>query len=121
MTNETEFKNTIILITKEGMGYTRRDDSALQLKLLETYLYLLQENDTLPAVICFYADGVKLLVEGSYLLENLTHLEQKGVRLIACSTCLNYFGLMDKLRVGVVGGMPDIIEAQIKADKVITL
>ncbi len=48
-------------------------------------------------------------------------MEQEGVRLIICSTCLDYFGLTDKVRVGIVGGMPDIIEAQGKAGKVITL
>jgi hypothetical protein len=41
--------------------------------------------------------------------------------LIVCSTCLNYFNLTDKVQVGIVGGMGDILEAQIKADKVITL
>jgi sulfur relay (sulfurtransferase) complex TusBCD TusD component (DsrE family) len=48
-------------------------------------------------------------------------LESKGVRLTVCSTCLNYFGLQNKIQVGIVGGMGDIIEAQIKAEKVITL
>lgn len=45
----------------------------------------------------------------------------KGVRLIICSTCLNYLNLTDKVQVGIVGGMTDIIEAQRRADKVITL
>jgi hypothetical protein len=43
------------------------------------------------------------------------------VRLIVCSTCLNYFGLTDKVKVGIVGGMADILEAQVRAEKVITL
>jgi hypothetical protein len=43
------------------------------------------------------------------------------VRLIVCSTCLDYFNLTDKVQVGIVGGMTDIIEAQAKAEKVITL
>jgi sulfur relay (sulfurtransferase) complex TusBCD TusD component (DsrE family) len=43
------------------------------------------------------------------------------VRLIVCNTCLNYYGLLDKVRVGIIGGMADIIEAQWKADRVITL
>ena len=96
-------------------------DVALQRKLLDTYLRLLTENDSLPAAICFYTDGVKLVVEGSPFLEHLSHLERRGVRLIACSTCLNYFGLSEKVRVGIVGGMPDILEAQSRASKVITL
>ncbi len=96
-------------------------DMILQHKLLDTYLRLLVENDSLPAAICFYTEGVKLVVEGSPFLERLSQLERRGVRLIICSTCLNYFELTDKVRVGIIGGMPDILEAQIKADKVITL
>lgn len=60
-------------------------------------------------------------MEGSPVLEQLHALEGKGVRLIICSTCLNYFGLQDKVKVGIVGGMADILEAQLRADKVITL
>jgi len=96
-------------------------EPALQEKLLDTYLKLLLEHSPLPAAICFYTDGVKLVVEGSPLLERLAEVEGRGVRLIICSTCLNYFGLTDKVRVGIMGGMPDIIEAQANAGKVITL
>ena len=96
-------------------------EPALQHKLLDTYLSLLLDNQNLPAAICFYTDGVKLLVEGSPLLERLSQVEQAGVRLIVCSTCLGFFGLEGKVRAGIVGGMPDIIEAQARAAKVITL
>lgn len=96
-------------------------DLTLQHKLLDTYLKLLVENNSLPAAICFYTDGVKLVVEGSPFLERLSEIEQKGVRLIICSTCLNHFGLSEKVRIGIVGGMSDILEAQSRASKVITL
>ena len=118
MSTESSLSEAILLITKDGMGSA---DQALQHKLLDTYLKLLVENEPLPAAICFYTDGVKLVVEGSPFLERLLLIEQKGVRLIICSTCLNYFGLTEKVRVGIVGGMPDILEAQSKASKVITL
>ena len=52
---------------------------------------------------------------------SFSRIEQAGVRLIICSTCLDYFGLTEKVRVGIVGGMPDILEAQSKAAKVISL
>jgi hypothetical protein len=116
--NETSFSNTVILITREGMGSA---DAALQNKLLGTYLNVLLQNGTLPAALCFYTDGVKLVVEGSPALDLLAQLERQGVRLIVCSTCLTYFNLAEKVRVGIVGGMADILEAQVKADKVITL
>ena len=118
MTNGSSLANSVILITREGMGSA---DVPLQHKLLDTYLNLLLENGSFPSARCFYTDGVKLVVEGSPLLERLSQIEKKGTRLIICSTCLNYFGLTDKVRVGIVGGMPDIIDAQAKADKVITL
>jgi len=118
MSNESTFSDAIILITREGMGSA---DPPLQQKLLDSYLNLLMENQSLPAAICFYTEGVRLVVEGSPFLERLSQIEQKGVRLIICSTCLNYFDLSDKVRVGIVGGMSDILEAQNRASKVISL
>jgi hypothetical protein len=110
--------DTVILITRNGMGEAEK---ALQHKLISTYLMLLDEHDMLPGAICFYTEGVYLVVEGSPVLETLFSLEKKGVRLILCSTCLNYYNLMDKVKVGIVGGMGDILEAQRRASKVITL
>ena len=107
-----------ILVTNNGMGKT---DPELQEKLIGTYLALLNENDYLPSVIAFYTEGVKLLIAGSPVLEQLKALEEKGVRVVGCSTCLTYFGLTDKVQVGIVGGMTDIIEAQWRAEKVITI
>lgn len=96
-------------------------DQALQHTLLRKYLLLLQENNTLPGAICFYTSGVKMVVEGSPVLDVLQVLEAQGVRLIVCKTCLDYYGSVDRVRVGIVGGMGDIIAAQSLADKVITL
>lgn len=109
---------TVILVTRNGMGEA---EPALQLKLIHTYLTLLDENSTLPAAICFYTEGVRLVVDGSPILEPLKSLEAKGVRLILCSTCLNFYNLVDQVRVGIVGGMADIIEAQRRAGKVISI
>jgi sulfur relay (sulfurtransferase) complex TusBCD TusD component (DsrE family) len=111
-------QNTVIQITNNGMG---KGALALQRKLIVKYLELIQLNESLPNAITFYTDGVKLVVEGSPVLEQLRALEGKGVRLLICSTCLDYYGLSEKVRVGIVGGMTDILEAQVKADKVIAL
>ena len=75
----------------------------------------------MPGVICFYTSGVKMVVEGSPVLDLLKSLETRGVRLIVCKTCLDHYGLLEKVRVGIIGGMGDIIAAQWLADKVITL
>ena len=109
---------TTVLITRNGMGDA---EPGLQQKLILTYFKLLDEYDILPAVICFYADGVHLVVDGSPVVEILQSLEAKGVRLVLCNTCLNYYNLADRVQVGVVGGMTDILEAQRRASKVITL
>lgn len=108
----------VILVTRNGMGEA---EPALQHKLLQTYLKLLNEGQMRPAVIAFYAEGVKLVTTGSPVLEPLRALEAAGVRLVICSTCLNHYGLSEQVQVGIVGGMTDIIEAQWRADKVITL
>ena len=100
---------TVLLITRNGMGDA---EPALQQKLIGTYLKLLDESAIHPAAICFYANGIHLTVEGSPVVDVLKALEAKGVRLILCSTCLNYYGLAPKVAVGIVGGMTDIIEAE---------
>jgi len=114
----TPDSETVLLITRNGMGDAEPE---LQQKLIPTYFKLLDESNIRPAAICFYTQGVKLVVEGSPILESLKALEAKGVRLILCSTCLNYYQLADKVQVGIVGGMTDILEAQRRASKVITL
>src|SRR5208337_4315225 len=111
-------KSVLIQVIHDGMGVA---DPALQQTLLRKYLLLLQENNTLPGAICFYTSGVKMVVEGSPVLDVLQSLEAQGVRLIVCKTCLDYYGLIEKVRVGIVGGMGDIIAAQWLADKVISL
>jgi len=112
------FSETTILVTRNGMGEA---EPALQEKLVCTYFRLMDENDILPPVICFYADGVKLVVDGSPIIDTLKSLETKGVRIILCNTCLQYYDLADQIQVGVIGGMGDIIEAQVTASKVITI
>ena len=110
--------STVVLVTSNGMGVA---DEPLQHELLSIYLKMLRENEFFPGAMCFYGDGVKMVIEGSPVLELLHELEVKGVRLIICITCLKYFGLEDKVAVGIVGGMHDIMLAQWMADKVITL
>lgn len=112
-------KETVILCTKFGMGQTVLPE--LGSKLIQKYFSLLLEGNEVPAIVCFYTDGVKLVTTNSPILEQLKQLEEKGTRLIVCSTCLDMMGLADQIQVGIVGGMTDIIEAQIRAEKVITI
>jgi selenium metabolism protein YedF len=61
-----------------------------------------------PDSIVFYNRGVSLCCEGSPLLDDLRALEEAGVEIIACGTCLNYFNLADRLAVGRVTDMLEI-------------
>jgi intracellular sulfur oxidation DsrE/DsrF family protein len=112
-------QSIVVVFKTDGMGIT--DQQPLKEKLAKTFLTLTNQMDLLPEVICFYTDGVKLACEGSPVLNELATLEESGVRLILCQTCLNEFGLGDQVRVGIVGGMGDIITALWQADKVIMI
>jgi len=112
-------KEIVIVFKSDGMGATDAQD--LRETLARKFLQLIPNVTPAPAVICFYTDGVKLVCEGSPILSELQALEDRGVRLVICKTCLDYFGLAGSERVGIVGGMPDIITAMWAADTVITL
>jgi selenium metabolism protein YedF len=118
MSYQAASSSTVVLINSDGMG---RGDLELQHKLISTYFKLLIENKYFPAAICFYTEGIRLVVKGSPVLEQLHALEEAGVRLVVCGTCLKHYQLEDKIQAGIIGGMNDILEYQWRADKVITL
>jgi selenium metabolism protein YedF len=111
-------KSTIILFTSNGMGHGPED---LSKTLVQNYLGLLKEEKHLPAALLFYGEGVKLVCEESPVIDSLTTIESRGTKLIACKTCLNYYGLMDKVKVGQIGTMADILTFQLEANKVISI
>jgi intracellular sulfur oxidation DsrE/DsrF family protein len=111
-------KSTAILFTRNGMGEAPEELSST---LIKNYLSLLKEENKLPVTLLFYGEGVKLLCEGSEVLDSLLSIENRGVNLLACKTCLNYFGILDKIKVGHIGTMADILTIQLEAEKVITL
>jgi selenium metabolism protein YedF len=111
-------RNTLIQVTQNGMGTGSEE---LGLKLITNYFKLLDADGRTPKIIVFYNAGVKLICENSPALEALQNLSKKGVQLLACKTCLEFFTLTDKIKVGTVGSMPDIITLQADADKVINL
>lgn len=111
-------QSTVIVVNNNGMGQA---DPVLAHKLIKAYLNMLDLDDRLPRAICFYAEGVKMAVVGSPVLEELESLAGKGVGLVVCTTCLNHYGVFDDLAVGTAGGMKDIVDEQDAASKVITL
>jgi sulfur relay (sulfurtransferase) complex TusBCD TusD component (DsrE family) len=110
--------DTVFLFTRSGMGQAPPD---LQANLVFKFLSLVLESGSLPAKILFYTEGVTLACAGSPVIDLLKQYEQKGVELILCKTCIDYFLLAEKVEVGIVGGMGDIIEVMQKAGKVISL
>ena len=93
----------------------------LQQALAHKYLTLTLESGQLPAQILFYTEGVRLTCSGSPVLDVLHALQAGGVELILCQTCLNTLQLVDKVRIGIIGGMGDILTAMMEADSVITI
>ncbi len=110
-------ESTLILFTNDGLGRAKKE---LRRKVLTPYLKLVLESGKLPGALAFYTRGVKLVAEGSPVLDLLAEFEKQRVALIVCKTCVDYFDLGDKVRVGTVGGMGDIILAQQQASKVIS-
>ena len=108
----------VILFTRNGMGDA---PAALQSALVTKFFALLLESGRLPAKILFYTEGVRLACSESPVLEPMHMLESQGVELILCKTCLDFYSLTDQVQVGIVGGMPDILEALQEAPKVLSL
>jgi hypothetical protein len=111
-------KGTVYVVSRNGLGQAPED---LQRILVVNFFGLSADSDLSPETVLFYADGVKLACEGSAVVESLRALEKKGTRLILCRTCLDYFGLIDKVAVGSVGKMTDIVAALEEATKVVTV
>ncbi|HOX26969.1 MAG TPA: DsrE family protein [Candidatus Krumholzibacteria bacterium] len=107
-----------ILVTRDGLGHA---EPALGRKLAGTFLDLLDLEGRLPARICFYTEGVRLACEGSPVLDTLAALADRGVELIVCTTCLQYYGLVDQLRVGTAGNMNQIQAALWEAPAVLSV
>lgn len=112
-------KKTVFVFTTYGMG--QASDADLKITLAKKFLTLIASADPVPSQICFYTEGVKLCVNDSPVLGELNALAHKGVELILCSTCLDAFALRDRVAVGIVGGMGDIIAAMTRADSVVPL
>ena len=87
--------------------------------LMKSFLYALTQQDELPDTILCYNGGAKLTCEGSESLEDLKDLAARGVEILTCGTCLNFYGITEKLQVGSVTNMYDIVERMSSADRVI--
>ncbi len=105
----------VILIQSEVLG---RGDDELGMLLMANFLRLLGESREKPATLVFWNAGVRLVCEGSRVLEHLKKLEGQGVEILACTTCLEYFDLTDKLKVGKPTTMAKSIQSMLSSDMV---
>lgn len=109
-------KKTVVAIASNQMGV---GEEALGKTLLKGFLYALTQQDVLPDTILFYNGGASISCEGSDSLEDLKWLEQQGVEIITCGTCLNFYGIAEKLAVGKVTNMYEIVQTMMSADSLI--
>lgn len=109
-------ENTVVVIDSLHMG---KGDAELGRILMKGFIYTLSEMEELPKTILFYNEGVKLAIDGAESLQDLKSLEERGVEILSCGTCLNFYGITEKLRVGSVTNMYTILERQMKATRVI--
>lgn len=118
--SETEqFRNegntdTLYLVASDFLG----SDEVLGKSLMETFLFTMSSSSDLPKTMVFLNAGVRLTTSG---LESLKSIAEKGVRILSCGACLNFFGLQDHLRVGEVSNMYEIYTLMATHGKVIRL
>lgn len=115
---QSETDNTVILVSSSELG---RGAAELGEILMKSFMFTLVESDSPPQAMLFVNSGVQLAVENSPVLEHLLTLNQRGVEILSCGTCLDYYNLKEKLCVGQVTNMYTIYDKLHKAGKVISL
>lgn len=99
--------NCVVAISSDCMGEGSQE---LGKTLMKGFIFALSQQDELPECILFYNGGAALSCEGSPALEDLKGMSERGVEILTCGTCLNYYGLSEKLGVGEVTNMYSIVE-----------
>lgn len=104
-----------ILIGTDKIG---RGNDELGAILMKSYIFSLTESRPLPEKLIFLNSGVNLTTTNKEAIENLKKLEQSGTTIISCGTCLDFYNLKDKVAVGSIGNMYDIVDSMnLSADK----
>ena len=108
--------STVVAVGSDRMGEGSEELGHI---LMKSFIFAVTQLDQLPDKMIFYNGGAKLTVEGSECLEDLKNLEEQGVEIMTCGTCLDYYGLKEKLAVGGVTNMYSIVETLQSAVNVI--
>lgn len=106
----------VAAVTSAVMG---QGSEELGATLMKGFIFALTQLPEPPKTILFYNGGAHLTTEGSPCLEDLKTLEAQGVEVLTCGTCLNYYGLTEKLAVGGVTNMYAIVEKLAGASRII--
>lgn len=114
--NDLTESNNVVVLDSLYMG---NGDKELGKILMKGFIYTLSEIEIIPKTILLYNEGVKLITKDSEVLEDLINLEKRGVEILACGTCLDFYKIPKTLLVGSVTNMYTIIERELKSDKVI--
>lgn len=107
---------TVVLLSSDTMG---AGDDTLGAALMKGFVYALTQLDKAPDTVLMYNSGAKLSARGSDSVDDLKALEANGTEVLTCGTCLDHYGLTDKLAVGSVTNMYAIAETMLNAGKVI--
>ena len=113
---DTRRKGMLVVLSGNVMG---TGDAKLGTSLMKAFVFALTKQDQLPDTILCYNTGAYLTCEGADTLEDLKLLESEGVTVLTCGTCLDFYGLKEKLAVGGVTNMYDIVERMENAAQII--
>jgi len=106
----------VFVIAGDTMG---QGSDELGVVLMKAFIHTAIELEAGPDVLILYNAGVNLAAEGSDFLNDLKKLEEKGVKILVCGTCVNYFNLTGKIDVGIVSNMYDIAGTLSKAGRIV--
>ena len=115
---DAEQKKIMVMCTTDRIGF---GDDDLGLKLMISFIGTLKEMDPDLWRLVLVNNGVKLTIDGSEVLQDLKELEDRGIMILVCGTCLDHFNLLEKKRVGETTNMLDIVTSMQLADKVINI
>ena len=112
----SEEENIVISIGSDKMG---EGEDELGKILIKGFIYALTEAETLPKTVLLYNKGVLLASTFEDTVKDLKVLEERGVEILSCGTCANFYHVQDQIKVGTLTNMYTILERQMKATKVI--
>lgn len=107
---------TVMLIGTDRMGEGSEELGRL---LMKNFIITLLDLSELPDRIFFVNSGVLLAAEGSEVVEALVELGNRGVEVLSCGICLDYYKKKDTLAAGGVTNMFTIAESMLQARSVV--